>query len=181
MDPSLRTLLIDASPLLYAARIDRLDVLGSLLEGYECLTTRSVIEEVERNDREGEAARRVMAASWLGRATTDSLAYHGRLLTWSRRMGMTDEHNIGETTLCTYADVYGGTVYMDDKPARKVATQHKLTVRGTAGLVADACCAGTWTVPSASSFMDDLIEAGLRLPFGRGGFKVWAVKQGLLV
>ncbi|WDZ92699.1 hypothetical protein [Nocardiopsis sp. HUAS JQ3] len=180
MDLSSRVLLIDASPLLYAARIDRLDVLGSLLKGYECLTTHSVIEEVERNEEDSEVLRRVVSASWLGRARTDSLAYHGRFLAWSQWLKMTHEHNIGETTLCTYADAHGGTVYMDDKPARKVAERRGLAVRGTAGLVADACCAGTWTVTSASSFMDDLIEAELRLPFHKGGFETWAVRQGLL-
>jgi predicted nucleic acid-binding protein len=93
---------------------------------------------------------------------------------------MTHMHNIGETTLCSYADAHGGTVYMDDKPARKVAERRGLTVRGTAGLVADACCDGTWTPLSASSFMDDLRDAGLRLPFGRGGSEEWAVARGLL-
>ncbi|WP_017578225.1 hypothetical protein [Nocardiopsis kunsanensis] len=173
-------LLIDTSPLLYAARIDRLDVLGSLLEAYECLTTQAVLDEVGRNDENGATLKLVESASWLGRAQTDSLAFHGRFLEWSQRLRMTPDHNIGETTLCTYADVHGGTVYMDDKPARKVAQRRGLSVRGTAGLVADACCEGTWTVKSASSFMDDLIGADLRLPFARGGFEAWAAKQGLL-
>lgn len=177
---SSRALLIDASPLLYASRIDRLDVLGSLLQGYECLTTQAVLEEVERNDKNGAVLQRVESASWLGRAQTGSLAFHGRFLEWSQRLSMTPDHNIGETTLCTYVDVHGGTVYMDDKPARKVAERRGLTVRGTAGLVADGCCEGTWTAKSASSFMDDLADVGSRFPFPRGGFEVWAVKQELL-
>lgn len=177
---SSRTLLIDASPLLYASRIDRLDVLGSLLQGYECLTTQAVLEEVERNDPGGVALDRVRSAPWLGTAPTDTLAYHGKFLQWSQWLKMTPDHNIGETTLCTYADVHGGTVYMDDNPARKVAERRGLTVRGTAGLVADGCCEGTWTAKSASSFMDDLADVGSRFPFPRGGFEVWAVKQGLL-
>lgn len=180
MDASPRALLIDASPLLYAARIDRLDVLGSLLEDHECLTTRAIIEEVGRNDADGEAAKRITSAPWLGRAQTGSLAYLGAFLGWAQRLGMTTDHNIGETELCTYVDLYGGTVYMDDRRARKVAERHGLTVRGTAGLAADACCRGTWAVSSASSFLDDLGDAGLYLPFDPGGFEGWASGQGLL-
>ena len=177
-----RTLLIDASPLLYAARLDRLDVLGSLLEDYECLTTRAIIEEVGRNDADGEAAKRITSAPWLGRAQTGSLNYLGAFVGWAQRLGMTPEHNIGETELCTYVDLYGGTVYMDDRQARKVAERHGLKVRGTAGLVADACCRGrgAWTVGAASLFLDDLIDAGLRLPFHPGGFEDWARGTGLL-
>lgn len=81
--------------------------------------------------------------------------------------------------LCTYVGLYGGTVYMDDRRARKVAERHGLKVRGTAGLMADACCRGGWTVSAASLFLDDLLYAGLRLPFDRGGFEGWASKQGL--
>lgn len=180
MNASPRTLLIDASPLLYAARLDRLDVLGSLLEDYECLTTRAIIEEVRRNDADGEAAKRVSSAPWLGRAQTGSLDYLGAFVGWAQRLGMTPEHNIGETELCTYVDLYGGTVYMDDRQARKVAERHGLKVRGTAGLVADTCCRGAWTVSAASSFLDDLRDAGLRLPFAPGGFEEWASKEGLL-
>ena len=93
---------------------------------------------------------------------------------------MTHEHNIGESTLCTYADVHGGTVYMDDRNARKVAERHGLAVRGTAGLVADACRSGAWTVPSASLFLNGLIAAGLRLPFDTDEFEEWARREGLL-
>ncbi|MFW6639103.1 hypothetical protein ACOALZ_03580 [Nocardiopsis algeriensis] len=172
--------MIDASPLLYSARLDRLDVLGSLLEDYTCLTTRAVVDEVERNDPAGEAAKRVRDAQWLGEADTGSLDYLGKFSDWSQRLGMTSNHNIGETTLCAYADLNGGTVYMDDRDARKVAERQGLKVRGTAGLVADACCRGTWTVGSASAFLDDLAGAGLRLPFGKGCFEKWASGQGLL-
>lgn len=180
MNASPRTLLIDASPLLYAARLDRLDVLGSLLEDYECLTTRAIIEEVGRNDADGEAAKRISSAGWLGRAQTGSLAYLGAFVGWAQRLGMTADHNIGETELCTYVDLYGGTVYMDDRQARKVAERHDLKVRGTAGLVADACHRGAWIVSSASSFLEDLRESGLYLPFIPGGFEDWAREAGLL-
>ncbi|MEU3307171.1 hypothetical protein [Nocardiopsis sp. NPDC006832] len=180
MDASPRKLLIDTSPLLYAARLDRLDVLGSVLEDYECLTTRAIIEEVGRNDADGEAAKRITSAGWLGRAETGSLAYLGAFVGWAQRLGMTTDHNIGETELCTYVDLYGGTVYMDDRQARKVAKRHGLGVRGTAGLVADACCQGAWTVNAASSFLDDLRDAGLYLPFDPGGFAGWAQSEGLL-
>ena len=87
VDDSSRVLLIDAAPLLYSSKIDRLDVLGSVLHGYECLTTRAVIDEVERNAGREEIVRRVHSAAWLSTASTESLAYHGRFPTWAQRLG----------------------------------------------------------------------------------------------
>ncbi|WP_255429734.1 hypothetical protein [Streptomonospora sp. PA3] len=107
----------------------------------------------------------------------ETLAAFGR---WGTRMGLTDDHNIGATTLCAYADCRGGTVIMDDRDARRVAEFHGLTVRGTMGLLADACRRSDYTVASASVLADSLRDTGMRLPFPRGGFESWARDAKLL-
>ncbi|MFJ9557759.1 hypothetical protein ACIRPH_28445 [Nocardiopsis sp. NPDC101807] len=171
-------LLFDASPLLHAAKADRLDVLGDLVSGSSCLTTQAVIDEVGR--RHPGARSEVVAAAWLTVVPTDSLMFLVAYGEWSARMGLDDDHNIGETTLCAYAELHGGVLVLDDKNARKVATQYGLSVRGTVGLIADACGRGDCTVTGASVLVDDLHESGMRLPFPKGGFEQWAREKKLL-
>lgn len=84
------------------------------------------------------------------------------------------------TALCACAEVNGGTLVLDDRAARRVARRHGLTVRGTVGLVADACRRGRCTVTNASVLVDGLHATGMRLPFPRGGFESWAREKKLL-
>lgn len=171
-------LLFDASPLLHASRADRLDVLASFVDGAEWATTQAVMDEVRRNSP--QAHEEVSAAKWIEVVRTDSLEFLTEFGVWSTRMGLVDDHNIGETTLCAYAACSGGTIVMDDRRARRVAERYGLRVRGTAGLLADACSRGECTAAGASALADALSDSGMRLPFARGGFEDWARYKGLL-
>lgn len=170
--------LFDASPLLHAAKADRLDVLGDLVKSRECLTTQSVLDEVRRND--GDAHALVVRAGWIRTMPTDSLEFLHAYGTWSTRMSLTDDHNIGETMLCAYAELRGGTLVMDDRDARRTAERYGLVVCGTMRLVADACARGDYTLAGASTLADTLRESGMRLPFAKGGFETWARAEKLL-
>ncbi|MFV2194981.1 hypothetical protein [Nocardiopsis sp. LOL_012] len=170
--------LFDASPLLHAAKADRLDVLGDLARERPCLTTRSVLDEIRRNDAEAYAE--VVQAAWISTVPTDSLDFLVAYAEWAGRMGLTDDHNVGETMLCAYADLRGGVLVLDDRFARKVARRHGLSVCGTMGLIADACRRGDCTVAGASVLADALRDSGMRLPFARGGFESWSREQKLL-
>lgn len=171
-------LLFDASPLLHSAKADRLDVLGNLVRGSVSVTTRAVVEEVARNDAAAAAA--VRAAGWMSAVDCDTLPMLAAFSRWGSRMGLSGDHNIGETTLCAYAECHGGTLVMDDRYARRVAENNGLAVRGTSGLVADACRRGDCTVANASVLLDALRETGMRLPFPRGGFERWARDEKLI-
>lgn len=171
-------LLFDASPLLHTAKADRLDVLGDLVGDFSCLTTQAVIDEVVR--RLPGARQEVLEAGWVTVAPTASVEFLVAYMEWGGLMGLEDGHNTGETTLCAYAELNGGTLVLDDRKARKVATNHGLNVRGTAGLIADACVRGDCTVTGASVLVDDLHDSGMRLPFAKGGFETWAREKKLL-
>lgn len=170
--------LFDASPLLHAAKADRLDVLGDLVRDRDCLTTQSVLDEVRRNDLAAHTA--VVRAAWIRTVPTDSLEFLYAYGVWSTRMSLKDDHNIGETMLCAYAELQGGTLVMDDRDARKTAERHGLVVCGTMRLVADACARGDCTLAGASTLADTLRESGMRLPFAKGGFETWAREKKLL-
>ena len=62
---------------------------------------------------------------------------------------------------------------------RQVAERRNLKVQGMAELVTDACCR-VWEVYAAPSFLGDLLDAVLRLPFDPGGLERWALEEGLL-
>ncbi|WP_232524260.1 hypothetical protein [Nocardiopsis gilva] len=158
--------------------MDRLDVLGDLVRRLSCTTTRAVLDEIGRNDSRARTA--VVQAVWISVVAGDSLDLLVAFGTWRTRMGLIDDHNVGETTLCAYADLYGGTLVLDDRTARRVAARHGLHVRGTVGLIADACNRGDCTVANASVLVDDLYGSGMRLPFSKGGFEPWAREKKLL-
>ena len=158
--------------------MDRLDVFGSLLSRFDRLTTQAVVDEIRERDAEAHAV--VTKADWLRVVPTGGLDFLVAYSTWGRRMGLKDDHDIGETTLCAYAEIHGGTVVLDDCNARKVAELNGLTVRGTVGLIADACRCGEYPVAGASSLVDDLHDSGMRLPFARGGFEGWCREKRLL-
>lgn len=106
MTPS-NQLLFDASPLLDSAKADRLDVLGDLLNGSVPVTTQAVIDEVGRNHADARTV--VGDARWISVVPCDSLELFVAFGMWRERMGLSDDHNVGETTLCAYAEVNGGT------------------------------------------------------------------------
>jgi len=178
LTPSGNRLLFDTPPLLHSAKADRLDVLGDLISGLDAVTTRAVVDEVGSKHAEARAA--VLNASWISVVNTDSLELLKAFGAWSERLGATHGYNVGETTLCAYAEVNGGTLVLDDLAARRVAERHGLAVRGTVGLIADACRRGRRTVTNASVLVDDLRATGMRLPFPRGGFESWAREKRLL-
>ncbi|WP_017583611.1 hypothetical protein [Nocardiopsis valliformis] len=178
MTPFDEPFLFDAPPLLHGAKADRLDVIGDLVRGHDCLTTQSVLDEVRRNDPDAHAV--VVRAPWVRTVPTDSLEFLGRFDIWSTRISLKDGHNIGETMLCAYADLQGGTLVIDDRDARKVAERYGLVVCGTMRLIADACVRSDLTLAGASSLADTLLESGMRLPFARGGFEAWARRENLL-
>ncbi|MGW5877916.1 hypothetical protein ACWFMI_15375 [Nocardiopsis terrae] len=176
--PAPAALLFDTPPLLHAAKADRLDVLGDLIRDFTCLTTRAVLDEAGR--RHAGARTQIIEAPWISVVEGDSLELMVSFAKWSRLMGLGEGWNTGETTLCAYADVHGGTLILDDKGARKVANGNGLAVRGTVGLIADACKRGGCTVTGASVLVDALHESGMRLPFAKGGFEAWARQKKLL-
>lgn len=171
-------LYFDASPLLHSAAAGELEQLGRLVTAAECGTTPAVLDEIRRNN--GDAYDTVLKADWLRPLATDSLEFMAAFASWTERMGVKGGHDIGETTLCAYAELHGGTLVIDDKEARRVAAAHGLGVRGTLGLVADACAQGVIAPAEATAFVERLRDAGMRLPFPPGGLLDWCRRLGLL-
>jgi predicted nucleic acid-binding protein len=170
----------DTSPLWHASLADRLDVLGDCAAGTQTspwrnVTTATVVNELKRNALQ-------IDLSWLEVVHVDELNELLATLKWTERMGVDPSlgANIGEATVCGWAEVHGATAIIDDGDARDVAARNGLPVHGSLWVVAEAVRAGRITLPAASGFVDALISTGARYPCGVGGFVAWAQKNRLV-
>lgn len=166
----------DASPLVHAALIDRLDVLGDLAAGppdcpWRHVTTAAVAEEL--------AGRGGQIPEWLDVVHVDAIGELSALARWIGRLA-SGTHSQGEATICAWAECHGAIVIIDDADARRVAQRHGLDVHGVLWIGTQAVRHGRWNAASTSGFFDAMIASGARYPFEVGGFESWAQGQGLL-
>ena len=166
----------DASPLVHAHKVDRLDVLGDLARGsaenpWRNFTTAAVVEEL--------AGHNGACPDWLQTVHVDGIAELSSLALWLDRVA-TSTHSKGEATVLAWADCHKAIAIVDDADARRVAQSYGLEVHGLLWAVAAAINCGRWTAAGSSAFVDQLLASGARYPFESGGFEAWASKQGLL-
>jgi hypothetical protein len=74
----------------------------------------------------------------------------------------------------------GAGMVLDDSTPRAIADEEGLAVTVTVQLLCDAIRAGMLTVPMTEQLADELIMGKYYLPFGRGGFRLFALQQGLI-
>jgi predicted nucleic acid-binding protein len=169
----------DTSALYHAALAERLDVLGYLVRGATCVTTRVVLDELRR----GAAARpRLLDAErqdWLTEARVDGLEEIRRVIDWARRLEV-GARDHGEATVIAYAEMHRAVAIVDDRRAWRLAERAGVPVHGTLWLVARACRNGRVTEAGAGGLIDALADAGARLPCDGAGFRGWAIGRGLL-
>jgi predicted nucleic acid-binding protein len=170
----------DTSPLWHAGLADRLDVLGDCAKGPEVtpwrnVTTATVVSELERNGLGTDLG-------WLEVVHVDELDELLATMQWTAHMGVSVSQgaNLGEATVCAWAEVHGGTAIIDDKDAREVAAHNGISVHGSLWVVAEAVRTERIRPSTAGCFVDALINTGARYPCGVGGFVAWAGKNGLL-
>lgn len=166
----------DASPLIHAHKIERLDVLGELAAGpadarWHNFTTAAVVEEL--------AGYGGSVPDWLEVVHVDAI---GDLIVLSEWVGRVSSatHSQGEATVLAWAERHGAVAIIDDAEARRVGQAHGLRVHGSLWVLARAVTDGRWSISSASSFADQLKSSGARYPFEIGGFEGWARKAKLI-
>ena len=88
--------------------------------------------------------------------------------------------NRGECGVLALGEVNGWEVVLDDNVARNIGEENGVRVTPTLALLCAAIRAEQLTVPLVEKIADDLIETTYYLPFTRGGFRQWALEQGML-
>jgi predicted nucleic acid-binding protein len=169
----------DTSALYHAALAERLDVLGDLTGTAECVTTRTVLDELRQAGRTDRRLLDVQRQGWLTEVRFDGLAETRHLVEWMRRLEI-DTRDYGELTVIAYAQMHGAVVIVDDKKARRLAKREGLRAHGSLWLIAAACRAGRLSDAGARSLVDALVGTGARLPCAGAEFRDWAADCGLL-
>lgn len=174
-----RVLVLDSMCLSHFARAERVDVLGDLLVGKECWTTRVVLEELRQGLGSHPALVSVLALDWLSIAELDRLEEVRRFAIWVNRLG-SGERDLGEASVLSAAELRRGTAIVDDREAVRVARVYKAEVHGTLWLLAGSCREGKLTESAASSWVDALRSTRLRLPCTGAEFPDYSRRHGLL-
>jgi predicted nucleic acid-binding protein len=172
-------LVLDATCLSHFARADRLDVLRDLLVSRQCLTTETVLAELNEGIADYPLLSNVSAQEWLLVAGLDSVAEIRLFDTWLKRVGSAGRDQ-GEASVFATAEFRGATAITDDRRAAEVARFYGLDVHGTIWLLAAACQEGKLTPAGAGSLIDALRATGHRLPCTGAGFPGYARQHGLL-
>ena len=141
---------VDASPLIYLTEVGRLELLR--LAGDAILVPEAVAEEVRRWGDEDPAARALATTEWL--RIVPSPVVPASIHTW--------DLGPGEAAVLTWAmENRGTTAIIDDMAARRCAAAHRISVRGTLGLVLTAKQRGQ--IPAARPVLEAMRRAGMYL------------------
>lgn len=146
----------DATPLIYLAKIDRLELLGSLPTS--CRVPEPVYDEVViRGLEEGHPdARRLEQTVDDGVVETapvpDSEIYD--------RLQRNDRLSDADVAVLAVADSHDGTAIMDEQYGRDVADTEGILTRGTAYLVLWLLNEDYLTGDEASDIIDAMLDAG---------------------
>jgi len=145
-----RALVVNASPLILLARIDRLDLLTSLTK--LLVVPEAVIREIQAgSDRDGTADKIKDLASIL---QVDDRPVPDQIRSW--------DLGAGESQVLAHGlERRGSEVVLDDLAARRCARSLGLTMIGTLGIV--VLCRHRGIISAARPVIETLREAGLRL------------------
>lgn len=173
-----KTLVFDTSCLSCFARAKRLDTLDTLTDGLRRVTTRAVLDELDRGTRDYPALGRVEALDWLSVERVDELevleifAYYMSVLGGGGR-------NIGEAATLAWAEHHQAIALLDDQTAVNAAKKRHVTVRRTLSLVAEGINRKLLAETEAETLIEELIHGGARFPCDGARFLGWARGKGL--
>jgi len=138
---------VNASPLILFARIDRLDLIEHLAPAIQI--PNAVIEEVRAGqDKDRTAA---TALEWTGKYRVEDIAIAASIEHW--------DLGLGEAQVIAHCVDGSRWAVLDDRAARRCATAHGVRVIGTLGVVLRAKKAGQ--VGSARPLVKELVAAGM--------------------
>lgn len=141
---------INASPLIFLSRSDRVDLLNLVSD--EIIVPATVAGEILRRGREDPTARTLAGTKWL-RVEPDFP---------SPDEVLECDLGPGESAVLAWALTHPGSeAILDDLQARRCAARLGIALRGTLGIVLIAKSRGV--IPAARPFLDELRRAGMYL------------------
>jgi predicted nucleic acid-binding protein len=174
-----QVLVFDTGPLSHFAKQSWLGALRLVTAGRTAIVPDTVVDELRAGVREYPHLQMVLDATWLEQRPLISSAELEQFARFASVL-VANDRNLGECGVLAYAKVNDATAVIDDGPARKIAREYNVPHIGTLGLLCEALQDGILTVELISAVADDLIEGEYRLPFLTGGFRKWALDNGLV-
>lgn len=149
-------LVFDATPLIYLATVDRLDVVATRSD--DCIVPTAVHEEVvETGLDQGHAdARRVDRAVEAGTFVVRDVQETGL----QEGLASNDNLSDADAAVLALAAAESASAVMDEQYGRDVAVAEGIETTGTAALVLDAARSGRLSVAEARTAIDDMVDAG---------------------
>lgn len=174
-----RTLVFDTGPLRHFALRGWLAVLKFVADDRRVVIPESVEYEVQHQRHAEPALQQILDASWIAVDRSDDIRFVAAFAEYERRL-VSAGRNRGECGVLALGRTRGCTLVLDDGVPRRIAAEEGIDVTGTLGLLCAAIRQERLTVPMVEDLADDLLSGTYYLPFGRGGFKNWAEKEGLI-
>lgn len=172
-------LVFDTGPLRHFALRGWLGVLKFLTGTREVLIPESVEDELRRQSHEHPVLQQVLEADWVTVDRSDDIPYLAAFARYEARL-VADGKNLGECGVLALGSTYGYELVLDDAVPRQIAQDEGLNVTATLPLLCQAIRMKQLTVPLVEALADDLIVGSYYLPFGPGGFRQWALENGLI-
>lgn len=170
-------LVADAMVIHHFAKADRLDVLGASLSRLS--TTHIVAREVDKYCNDYPSLRSITDLEWLSilpQDTDEELVVFER---WVNLLGA-GEHDLGEASVFTAAEIYELVAITDDRDATKVGRKNGLNIHGTVWLLTRLHRLDKMTLAEICTHVDALRATGMRLPCTGSELPRWARQRGLL-
>lgn len=172
-------LVFDTGPLRHFAEEGWLRVLEFLAGRRRVVIPESVYLEISDQARQVSSLHQVLEASWIEVDRSEDLDFLAAFATYENRLAV-GRMNRGECGVLALGKVRGYEIVLDDQAARSIASDEGIPVTATLPLLCTAIRDGQLTVPMVEKLADDLLSGDYFLPFGRGGFRQWALEQGLV-
>jgi predicted nucleic acid-binding protein len=172
-------LVFDTGPLRHFALQGWLGPLRFITKDREVVIPESVEAELRRQAEDLLPMRMLLDTDWIHVDRSDDIPFLAAFARYEQRL-VADGQNIGECGVLALGATRGWEMVLDDSTPRAIADEEGLAVTVTVQLLCDAIRAGMLTVPMTEQLADELIMGKYYLPFGRGGFRLFALQQGLI-
>lgn len=172
-------LCFDTGPLRHFAVEGWLGVLKYLTRDREVWIPDTVREEIMFQSSEAPSLAQVLDAQWIHVDHGGDFEYAMALARYKNRLA-SGRTNLGECGVLAFGDTRGAEVVLDDRIARQIAEDEGIPVISTLAILCDGIRDGKLKVDMVEQVADDLITGDYYLPFGRGGFRHWALEQGMI-
>ena len=145
--------IVDATPLIALALLDRLYLLRALFD--EVIVPTAVYDEVVTNAPRRPGSAMIDCAEWLQITTPSAVPTIEPML-----LGL----DLGETQVLLLArELNPDWVLIDERLARRIAHSMDLPIKGTLGILLAGVLAGKMSKEEALEGMEQLVQSGIRI------------------